>query len=87
MSVVAGHIMVSLPVEDKVKGFEKNISKIVGTGIKAETNTKLDKMEDDETIKPTKKKAQLEGKENKVPPNLQKGDPITERNQVGIIIF
>ena len=38
---------------------------------KAEMNTKLDKMEDsseDEAIKPPKKKARLEGKENKVPP-------------------
>ena len=44
-------------------------------------NTKLDKMEDsseDEAIKPPKKKARLEGKENKVPP---KPKPLKRRPQ------
>ena len=78
MSVVAGQMIVSPPAEElipgamcKVKGFEKNLSKVVAAGTKAEMNTKLDKMEDsseDEAIKPPKKKARLEGKENKVPP-------------------
>jgi hypothetical protein len=39
-----------------------------------------------EVIKPPKKKAWLENiRKTKFPPNLQKGDPGTERNQIGII--
>ena len=77
MSVVADHMIVSPPAKEiipgvmcKVKGFEKNLSKVVAAGTKAEMNSKLDRMEDseDEAIKPPKKKARLEGKENKVPP-------------------
>ena len=43
---------------------------LVAAGIKAEMNSKLDRMEDseDEAIKPPKNKARLEGKENKVSP-------------------
>jgi hypothetical protein len=78
MSVVAGQMMVSPPAEElipgamcKIKGFEKNLSKVVAAGTKEEMNTKLDEMEDnseDKAIKPPAKKPRLEGKENKVPP-------------------
>jgi hypothetical protein len=78
MSAVAGQMIVSPPAAEltpgamcKVKGFEKNLSKVVAVGTKAEMNNQLEKMEDsseDEAIKPPKKKAQMEGKENKVPP-------------------
>ena len=94
-SVVAGQMIVSPPVEEliqgamcKVKGFEKNLSRVVAAGTKVEMNTKLNEMEDnseDEATEPPKKKARLEGKENKATPNLQKGDPRTKRNQVDII--
>ena len=61
---------------------------MVAAETKAEINTKLEDSED-EAIKPPKKKAQLEGKENKVnpKPKLRKGDPRTKRNQVGIMLF
>ena len=76
MSVVADHMIVSPPAKEiipgvmcKVKKKEKNLSKVVAAGTKAEMNSKLDGIEDseDEAIKPPKKKARLEGKENKVP--------------------
>ena len=77
-SVVAGQMIVSPPVEEliqgamcKVKGFEKNLSRVVAAGTKAEMNTKLNEMEDnseDEATEPPKKKARLEGKENKATP-------------------
>ena len=69
MSVVAGQMIVPPPAEElipgvmcKVKGFKKNLLKVVAAGTKAEMNTKLDKMEDsseDKAIKPPKKKARL----------------------------
>ena len=77
-SVVAGQMIVSPPVEEltqgamcEVKGFEKNLSRVVAAGTKAEMNTKLNEMDDnseDEATEPPKKKAQLEGKENKATP-------------------
>ena len=48
MSVVADHMIVSplakeiIPVVCKVKGFERNLSKVVAAEIKAEMNSKLD---------------------------------------------
>ena len=47
-----------------MKGFEKNLSKVVAAETKAEMNTKLEDSED-EAFKPPKKKAQLEGREIK----------------------
>ena len=80
MSVVSGEAIVSPPAEKlkegcmcKVKRFEKNPAKVIAAGTKAEMNSKLNELDGDhgDDIGPPKKKARVEGKENKSTPKAK----------------
>ena len=79
MSVVSGKAIVSPPAEKlkegcmcKVKCFENNPAKVIAARTKAEMNSKLNELDGDHSddTEP-KKKARVEGKENKNTPKAK----------------